>query len=30
MGQINYSCDLDIFSPDNSSDGNLKKEMENY
>lgn len=25
MGQINYSCDLDIFSPDNSSDGNLKK-----
>ena len=25
MGQINYSDDLDIFSPDNSSDGNLKK-----
>lgn len=25
MGQINYSCDLDIFSRDNSSDGNLKK-----
>ena len=25
MGQINYSEDLDIFSPDNSSDGNLRK-----
>ena len=25
MGQISYSNDLDIFSPDNSSDGNLKK-----
>ncbi|MCH1941255.1 hypothetical protein [Holdemania massiliensis] len=25
MGQINYSHNLDIFSPDNSSDGNLKK-----
>lgn len=25
MGQIHYSDDLDIFSPDNSSDGNLKK-----
>lgn len=25
MGQINYMNDLDIFSPDNSSDGNLKK-----
>lgn len=25
MGQINYSENLDIFSPDNSSDGNLKK-----
>lgn len=25
MGQINYSDDLDVFSPDNSSDGNLKK-----
>lgn len=22
MGQIDYSCDLDIFSPDNSSDKN--------
>lgn len=28
MGQINYSDDLDIFSPDNSSDGNLKKKWE--
>lgn len=28
MGQIDYSDDLDIFSPDNSSDGNLKKEVE--
>lgn len=25
MGQINYMNDLDIFSPDNSSDGKLKK-----
>lgn len=25
MGQIDYTDDLDIFSPDNSSDGNLKK-----
>lgn len=25
MGQIHYSDDLDIFSPDNSSDGNLRK-----
>ncbi|WP_448910824.1 hypothetical protein [Holdemania massiliensis] len=25
MGQINYSNNLDIFSPDNSCDGNLKK-----
>lgn len=25
MGQISYSNHLDIFSPDNSSDGNLKK-----
>lgn len=25
MGQIEYSKDLDMFSPDNSSDGNLRK-----
>lgn len=25
MGQIEYSSELDIFSPDNSSDGNLRK-----
>lgn len=25
LREINYSTDLDLFSPDNSSDGNLKK-----
>ena len=29
MGEIEYTDSLDMFSPDNSSDGNLRKKMEN-